>query len=291
MYIPDFNFHKPLSVQDACRILTDRPDAAPLAGGTDLLVEIKQGGRRHEDLVSLTGIAELRKISVDERALFIGSAATHNAIRGSQVVIDSFPAIAEAAGTIGTDQIRNVGTIGGNLCTAASCSDMAPMLMALSAEVEITGAGTTRMLPLEEFFVNHRSTRLQKGELMTNIVVRRGTTRLASWYEKFGMRGAAAISVASVAVALKLDGDRCTEARIVIGAVAPTPLLSAGASSALSGQPIASMVEGSPLLAQAGEAAAADSLPIDDIRGSSDYRRTIIQVLTQRAVLRALARA
>jgi carbon-monoxide dehydrogenase medium subunit len=165
------------------------------------------------------------------------------------------------------------------------------MLMALAAEVEITGIGTTRILPLEEFFVNHRATRLQKGELMTNIIVRRGNRGVASWYEKFGMRGAAAISVASVAVAMTLDGDLCAEARIVIGAVAPTPMLSKGASSALSGQPLDLMAEGSPLLVQAGEAAAADSLPIDDIRGSSDYRRTIIQVLTQRAVLRALARA
>jgi carbon-monoxide dehydrogenase medium subunit len=291
VYIPDFNFHRPASVQDACRILTESSDSAPLAGGTDLLVEIKQGGRRHQDIVSLTAIAQLRDISADERALIIGAGATHNAIRGSRVVIDTFPAIAEAAATIGTDQIRNVGTIGGNLCTAASCSDMAPMLMALAAEVEITGIGTTRILPLEEFFVNHRATRLQKGELMTNIIVRRGSRGVASWYEKFGMRGAAAISVASVAVAMTLDGDLCTEARIVIGAVAPTPMLSKGASSALSGQPLDLMAEGSPLLVQAGEAAAADSLPIDDIRGSSDYRRTIIQVLTQRAVLRALARA
>jgi carbon-monoxide dehydrogenase medium subunit len=294
VYIPDFNFHRPASIQDACRILAESPDAAPLAGGTDLLVEIKQGGRSHHDIVSLTAIPQLRSIASDERALFIGAGATHNAIRGSQVVIDAFPAIAEAAATIGTDQIRNVGTIGGNLCTAASCSDMAPVLMALAAEVEITGIGSTRILPLEEFFVSHRSTRLQKGELMTNIIVRRSSGssggRLASWYEKFGMRGAAAISVASVAVALRLDGDMCTEARIVIGAVAPTPKLSTGASAALTGQPIEAMTEGSPLLAQAGKAAAADSLPIDDIRGSSDYRRTIIQVLTQRAVLRALER-
>ncbi len=290
MYIPDFNFHRPTSVQDACRILTESPDAAPLAGGTDLLVEIKQSGRRHRDIVSLRAIPLLRMIEADERALFIGSGATHNDIHGSPLVNDTFPAIAEAAATIGTDQIRNVATIGGNLCTAASCSDLAPMLMALGAEVEIADAGTTRIMPVEEFFVSHRMTRLRKGELMTNIIVRRGGRRIASWYEKFGMRGAAAISIASVAVALMLDGEICTEARIVIGAVAPTPKLSTGASSALTGQPLALMTEGSPLLAQAGEAAAADSLPIDDLRGSADYRRTIIKVLTQRAVLRALAR-
>lgn len=291
MYIPDFNFHKPASVQDVCRILLESPDAAPLAGGTDLLVEMKQAGRTHHDIVSLSGIPQLRDISANDQALFIGAGATHNAVRISQAVLESFPAIADAAATIGTDQIRNVATIGGNLCTGASCSDMAPMLMALGAEVEITGAGTTRNLPLEEFFISHRSTRLQKGELLTSIIVRRGSRPIASWYEKFGMRSAASISVASAAVALTLDGDCCVEARIVIGAVAPTPKLSTGASSLLSGQPLALMTEGSPLLLQAGQAAAADSLPIDDLRGSSDYRRTIIQVLVQRAVLHALDRA
>ncbi len=288
MYIPDFNFHRPASIQDACRILTDAGDSAPLAGGTDLLVEIKQGGRRHQDIVSLTAIAQLRAIEADERALFIGAGATHTDVIASQVVKDTFPVIAAAAATIGTDQIRNVATIGGNLCTGASCSDMAPILMALGAKVEITGPGTTRILPLEEFFISHRTTRLQKGEIMTNIIVRCKGNRIASGYEKFGQRAAAAISVASAAVALTLDGDICAEARIVIGAVAPTPKLSAGASSVLTGQPIAGMTEGSPLLAQAGEAAAADSLPIDDLRGSSDYRRTIIKVLVQRAVLHAV---
>jgi len=290
VYIPDFQFHRPATVQDACRLLTESEDAAPLAGGTDLLVEMKQGGRRHRDIVSLRAIPQLRAIEADERALFIGAGVTHNDVKASPAVREIFPAIADAAATIGTDQIRNVGTIGGNLCTGASCSDMAPILIALGAEVEISGIGSTRVLPLEEFFVSHRATRLQRGELMTNIIVRRHGDARVSWYEKFGMRNAAAISVASAAVTLTVDAGICSEARIVIGAVAPTPKFSAGASSALTGQPIASMTEGSPLLEQAGAAAAADSLPIDDLRGSSDYRRTVIQVLTKRAVLRALER-
>ena len=290
MYIPDFKYHRPASIQDACRILAESPDAAPLAGGTDLLVEIKQGGRRHRDIVSLTSIARLRAIEKDKGALIIGACATHNEIKASPAVHETFPAIAVAAGAIGTDQIRNRATVGGNLCTGASCSDMAPMLMALDAEVEITSAETTRILPLEEFFVSHRATRLRKGEIMTNIIVPNNGRRIAGWYEKFGQRGAAAIAVASAAVALTLDGDMCSEARIVIGAVAPTPKLSEGASSTLAGQPLEALTMDSPLLARTGMAAATDSQPIDDIRGSADYRRTIIRVVTQRAVLRALER-
>ena len=288
MYIPDFTFHKPTSVQDACRILAGSADAAPLAGGTDLLVEIKQGGRYHQDIVSLTSIAQLRSIIASEHALEIGAGATHNEVRASAAVHECFPSIASAAGTIGTDQIRNVGTIGGNLCTGASCSDMAPMLLALGAELEIAGTEATRRLPLEDFFISHRSTRLRKGEILTKIIVPRDGSRIGSWYEKFGQRAAAAIAVASAAVALTLEGEKCVDARVVIGAVAPTPKISTGASSVLAGQPVSAMSADSPLLMQAGEAAAADSLPIDDLRGSSDFRRTIIQVLTRRAILRAL---
>ncbi len=289
MYIPDFTYHKPASIEDACRILAGSADAAPLAGGTDLLVEMKQGGRRHRDIVSLRAIAPLRAVVLTPEAIVIGAGATHNQVRDSAAVREAFPSIAMAAATIGTDQIRNVGTLGGNLCTGASCSDMAPVLLALDAEVEIAGPGATRRVPIREFFVAHRATRLARGEIMTSVIVRRPPAPMASWYEKFGLRAAASISVASVAVALTLAGDRCLGARVVIGAVAPTPRISDGASAALAGQPLAAMTTGSPLLARAGDAAAADSAPIDDIRGTADYRRSLIRVLTERAVLRALA--
>lgn len=288
MYIPDFTYHKPTTVRDACRILAEHAGAAPLAGGTDLLVELKQGVRRQSDLVSLRDIAQLREIALTPETIRIGAGATHNEVRDSAAVREVFPSIAAAAATIGTDQVRNAGTLGGNLCTGASCADMAPILLALDAELEIAGLDATRRMPIREFFLAHRSTRLQRGELMTHVVVRRGGAPVASWYEKFGLREAASISVASAAVALTLDRDRCVAARVVIGAAAPTPKLSDGASAILAGQPLAAMTAGAPLLARAGEAAAADSVPIDDIRGTADYRRSLVRVLVGRAVIRAL---
>ena len=165
---------------------------------------------------------------------------------------------------------------------------MAPILLALDAELEIAGLDATRRMPLRELFVAHRSTRLGRGELMTHVIVRRGRAPVASWYEKFGLREAASISVASVAVVLTLDRDRCAAACVVIGAAAPTPKISDGASAILAGQPLAAMTAGSSLLARAGAAAAADSAPIDDIRGTAEYRRSLVRVLVERAVLRAL---
>jgi len=288
VYIPEFTYHRPASVRDACRILAECSDAAPLAGGTDLLVEMKQGVRRHSDVVSLRDIATLRDIVLTPEAIVIGAGATHNQVRDSAAVREAYPSIALAAATIGTDQVRNVATLGGNLCTAASCADMAPILLALDAEVEIAGLDATRRMPIREFFIAHRSTRLGRGEIMTHVVVRRDRAPVASWYEKFGLREAASISVASVAVALTLDRDRCAGACVVIGAAAPTPKISDGASAILGGQPLAAMTAGSPLLARASAAAAADSAPIDDIRGTAEYRRSLVRVLVERAVIRAL---
>ncbi len=291
MYISDFNYHKPLSKQDACRILSESLDGAPLAGGTDLLVEMKQGLRQHQDIVSLTAIDELKSIEQDTANLFIGAGVTHNEMITSPVIKESFTAIAEAASTIGTDQIRNTGTIGGNLCTGASCCDMAPILLALNARVEICSFTKTRTVPLKEFFVSHKETRIQKGDILTKIIVPRKETGTGACFEKFGLREAASISVASVAVAISIKDGICEDAVIVIGAVAPTPKISTSANGVLIGKKISELSTDSVLLKQACTAAVADSIPIDDLRSSAEYRRHLIKVLSRRAVVKAMSRA
>jgi CO/xanthine dehydrogenase FAD-binding subunit len=291
MHIPDFNYHRPSSIQEACRILSESPDGAPLAGGTDLLVEIKQGLRQHQDIVSLMAIEELKSIHQDAAKLFIGAGLTHNEIAASPVIKESFPAIAEAASTIGTDQVRNAGTIGGNLCTGASCCDMAPILMALSACVEFSSFTKTRTVPLDEFFISHRETCIEKGEVLKKIIVLRGKAGTGTCFEKFGLREAASVSVASVAVAMSIKHGICADARVVIGAVAPTPKISTGASDVLIGKKISELCEDSSIVKHACEAAALDSRPIDDLRGSADYRQHLIKVLTKRALVKALSRA
>jgi len=255
------------------------------------LVEIKKGLRQNDDLVSLSALNELKEISKDENNLYIGAGATHNAVKDSALIKDEFLAISEAASLIGTEQIRNTGTIGGNLCTGASCCDMAPVLFTYNADIELVSLKGTRTVALKDFFQFHKQTLIEKGEIMTKVIVPVPGNGVGIRFEKFGLRGAAAISVASAAVMIKTDGDKCLNALVVVGAVAPVPRISGKAEEKLIGTNISDLIKNTSVLEQIGKAAVDDSLPIDDIRGTADYRRRLIAVLTKRAVVKAAQRA
>jgi carbon-monoxide dehydrogenase medium subunit len=291
LYLKDFTYHKPQTLKEACRILEQSSNGAPIAGGTDILVEFKKGLRQNEDIVSLTEIKELKTINENGNELIIGVCATHNEVLKSSLIKKIFPALSEAASKIGTDQIRNTGTIGGNLCTGASCCDMAPILIALNASVEIVSSSSKRLVSLKDFFIFHKETSLKNGELMTKIIVPITQSNVGSSFEKFGLRETASISVASVSVSITSDGNICTDSSIVIGAVAPTPKISINAINTLNGEKIKELIENTSLLKSIGEAAVKDTLPIDDLRGSANFRRNIVNVLTQRAVVKAAKRS
>ena len=167
---------------------------------------------------------------------------------------------------------------------------MAPILIVLNANVEIVGSSHTRVVSLKDFFIFHKETAMKKGEIMTKIIVPFSQPGVAASFEKFGLREAASISVASVSVRLNTDGNICTDCCIVIGAVAPTPKISTQAIDILKGKKIKDLTENSSLLISAGEAAVKDALPLDDIRGSAGYRRHLINILTQRALVNAATR-
>ena len=285
MYLKDFTYHRPQTISEACSILERSKDGAPIAGGTDILVEFKKGLRQTGDIVSLTEIKELKIIAENENGITIGSCATHNEVNRSSIIKNKFPALSEAASKIGTDQIRNTGTIGGNLCTGASCCDMAPILIVLNANVEIVGSSHTRVVSLKDFFIFHKETAMKKGEIMTKIIVPFSPPGEAAGFEKFGLREAASISVASVAVRLSTDGNICTDSCVVIGAVAPTPKICSKAMDILKGKKVKDLTENSELLRSIGEAAVKESLPLDDIRGSAGYRRHLVNILAQRALV------
>lgn len=291
MYISDFNYFRPKSIKEAILLLENSNDGAPIAGGTDLLVEIKQGLRHHEDIISLNDIDELKIIHETTEGIFIGAGLTHNELLSSTVIIKKLPAIAHAASKIGSDQIRNKGTIGGNLCTAASCCDLGPVLITLNASIIIASSTETKSVSLVDFFIFHRKTILKKGELVTRIFVPYPKPGTGVHFEKFGLREAAAVSVASVAVMINLQKDICKDACIVIGAVAPSPKISTGSMKLIEGKNIALLSEHSEILEQAGNAAAQDAIPIDDIRAGAEYRRDLLKVLTKRAILNAIVQA
>ena len=291
MYIEDFSYHRPQSIKEACRLLKLSNNGAVIAGGTDILVEIKQGLRRHDDIISLNEIEDLKTITINNDTLEIGAGVTHNTVALSPVVRKDFIAISEAASKIGTEQIRNTGTIGGNLCTGASCCDMAPILVALNSSVEIISSTNVRTVSLKDFFKFHKETSIGKGEIMTKIIVPFIIKDVGACFEKFGLRKSASISVASAAAVLKFDGDFCSNACIVIGAVAPTPIVCERTNEQLIEKKISELSKDSDVLKKAGEFASGDSIPINDLRGSAEFRRSIVKVLVERVIRKAVERA
>jgi len=283
----EFNYHNPHTLEEVCSILDNSENAAIIAGGTDVLVEIRKGIRQNDDIVSLKNLSELKVLKEENDEIIIGAAVTHSEVKDSKLIKNNLSALSDAASNIGTDQIRNIATIGGNLCTGASCCDMAPILLAYGAKVEIISSSEKRIIPIKNFFFSHKKTSIAKGEILTRIIVPVPHPKTGVCFLKFGLRDAASISVASVGLMLKMEDGVCSEAEIAIGAVAPAPKLCSTASELLVGLTQADLSSGNKLLKVA-EAAAGEALPLDDIRGSADYRRNVVKTLTKRAILKAI---
>jgi carbon-monoxide dehydrogenase medium subunit len=284
-----FSVHEPTTLGEALAVLKDEGDAAaPLAGGTDLLLRIRRRARRYRSVVNIKFVPGLNELHWDARTgLTIGALTTFRAIETHDSVRAHFPALAEAARVVAGVQLRNLATIGGNLGNASPSADSAPPLVALNATIEIASAAGTRRMPVERCLTGPGRTVLTPGEIFTSISVPAPSPRSGNAYARFSPRSAMDIGIASVAASITLDADRrCTSCRIVLGAVAPVPLRSGMAEGALEGERLTPA-----LLEQAGELAAQAARPISDIRGSADYRRAIVRVLTTRVVALAASRA
>lgn len=291
MYLQKFKFHRPGSLNEALELLSNTENGALKAGGTDLLVEMKKGLRSHSDLISLTGIDELKEVRDDNESVYMGAGLTHSEILNSELINRYFPAFAEAVLQIGSEQVRNTGTLGGNLCTAAACCDSAPVLIALGADVEMVNKAGTETVALKDFFVFNRKTVLKKGQILTRVRVKKMHPKTGVHFEKFGLRGGSSVAVVSVAAKVTIESGSCRDASIVIGAVAPTPLISYHAINAIKGHNVSEFYEKSEIILAAGKAASEDSVPIDDVRGGAQFRRNILNILTQRAILTAMEKA
>ena len=284
MYLPDFEYYSPATVKEACLILT-RLDGVGrvLAGGTDLLPHMKNGTIAPAALVSLKEIRELREIAyVPGRGVVIGARATQNGLVRSPVLQERYPAVCETAHSMANNQIRNRGTLGGNLVSAVPSADLPPILIALQAKITLVGPRETRIIPLESFFVRPRCSVIASDEILTEVVIPDQVTT-GNAYLKFGLRRSGALAVVGVAASIVADGMHVEEARIVLGAVAPTPVRACEAESLLRGNRVTE-----PLLEEVGRAAAHECRPISDIRGSDEYRRDMIAVFTKRALRKAL---
>ncbi len=290
MLLPDFNYHKPKTLSDAFKILDSYNNVALMAGGTDLLVEMKMGRRNHDNIISLNDINELNEISEDENFIYIGPAVTFHKLQQSEIIKHFIPVLIEAVSKIGSHQVRNSGTIGGNLCTCASCADSAPILIAHNAEVEVSSSDGRKRLLLTDFQLNHHKVNITKREILTKIIVQKPNPNFVSSFQKFGLRESASISVASVAVGLLIENSLIADANIVIGACAPTPIKCRSAISKILKINIKDIYAGSEVLNGIAESTTSDIKPIDDIRGSAEYRTEIVKTITKRAIIQALDR-
>jgi carbon-monoxide dehydrogenase small subunit/xanthine dehydrogenase small subunit len=270
---------RPRSLEDALELLAMHGgQRRPLAGGTDVLVRAKDGLLDRGTLLDLTGVAELRGIEERGDHLWIGAATTHAEIVRSAPVARDAPALPQACAVIGGPQIRNRGTLGGNLANASPAADTVPALYVADAIVEVVSLADRRQVPIAEFFTGPRQTVLAPDELILGVrVPRRPQVRAA--FLRLGQRRAQAISKVSAAVAMTFRDGRPDWVRVAFGAVAPTVIRAPLAEAAL----LAGGYEG---LRRARDAAKGEVRPIDDLRSTREYRREMAGVLLERAVRR-----
>ena len=284
MIIPEFEYVSPQSVQEACALLVQYGDSARvLAGGSDLLVKMKDGLMKPAYLVSLKNLDSLKAIRYETgTGVIIGARATHNEVMNNRLLQEKYRSVCEAAHSMAADQIRNIGTVGGNLVNAVPSADLPPILIALDARARIVGSSRERTISLEDFFLGPGKTVLEKGEILAEIIIPDQPTT-GSNYIKFGLRRAGALAVAGVASSVTVSDGTCRDVRVVLGAVAPTPMRARQAENVLRGKKISR-----ELIDEAGRIAAAESKPISDIRGSIEYRRNLVNVLTRRSLKAAI---
>jgi carbon-monoxide dehydrogenase medium subunit len=282
-----FELALPRDVDEAVRVLSEHgSDAKLLAGGTDLLPQLKNGLLKPACVVDLSGVARVRKLDADAGGLRIGAAVSARTLERDATTRKVYTSLAESGALVGSVQVRNLATLGGNLCNAAPSADMAPPLLALGAEAVIAGPKGERRVPLTDFFTGVRRTVLAADEILLEIVVPAPGPRSGGHYLRHTPRRELDIAVVGVASQLTLFDGVCAKARIALAAVAPVPLHARAAEQALEGKPVTP-----DAIERAAELAVGAAKPISDQRGSADYRRHLIRVLTRRTLRTALTRA
>ncbi|HVO68561.1 MAG TPA: xanthine dehydrogenase family protein subunit M [Aggregatilineaceae bacterium] len=282
----EFDFHAAETLDDLHRLLAETGGRV-IAGGTDVLVQMQRGLFPATCLIDASRVCDLRFITEQAGWIHVGSLTTYADLLASPLLRDAAPALVEAAATIGAPQTRSRGTLGGNIANASPAADSLPPLLTLNAQVRLTRSKGERVLPLSEVLRGPRQTCIQPDEIIHSISFARLPDPSGAAFLKLGNRDGMAIAVVNVAVALVLAGDRrIAEARVALGAVAPTPVRSPKAEAAMAGQrPTSEAIEA------AARAMLADIGPISDIRGTAEYRRRAATHLFRRALHQALERA
>jgi carbon-monoxide dehydrogenase medium subunit len=306
-----FDYLKPKTIEETLTLLVRYGEKAKLvAGGTDVVVMIKQKTMSPDILISLQRIPGLDQIKFNG-SLSIGPMVTHRMIEKSELIKKDFSALADAVGWLGSIQIRNVATIGGNICTAAPSADTATPLLVLGTQVKIKGLKKERTIPIEEFFKGPGETVLKTGEMIKELIIPKPLPNTGSAYYKLQRRLALDLPILGVSVLLSLDKNKitcsdmlctaspissilhkmeedeivCKEVRIALGVAAPTPMRAIKAEGLLRGKKLSD-----ELLEEAAETVAKEAQPRDSIRSEAWYRRDMIRVLVKRMAMKSIER-
>lgn len=287
MGLRKFEYVEPSSVREASQFMAGHPEEARIyAGGTSLLLLMKQGIVRPNYLVNIKKIPGLRYIENGNSTVRIGSLTTHHDLEVSPIIRQFLPPIAEIEPEVANIRVRNTGTVGGNLGFAEPLTDLPPILIALEARVKVADQDQERVFPLEQLFVGYYETTLQPHELITEVQVDRMEPHFGLKYVRFSVGSDKPAVGCAVGVWLDPVTRTCLKARCVLGCVAPTPLRVREAEDVLRGNPFRA-----ELAAEAGRLASQACSPLSDLRGSAEYKRAIVGVLMRRAVEEAFRRA
>lgn len=282
-----FEYIKAKTVKQAISLLSKYDGKAKLiAGGTDLVTQMRQKEIRPQYVIDISGIPGLNNIDYDNKhGLTIGALTTIRALEMSAELQRRYPIISQAASQMGSIAIRNMGTIGGNLCNAAPSAETAPSLIGLRAKAKIAGPNGERTVPLEDFFTGPGSTVLETGELLVELQVPKTSPGTRGIYFKHSIRGTVDLAIVGVAVIVTMDtaSDICRDASIVLGAVAPTPMRARSAEDIIRGKKI-----NDALINKSAQAASDEARPISDVRASAQYRKDMVKVFTRRALQEAI---
>jgi CO/xanthine dehydrogenase FAD-binding subunit len=286
MSLDEINLHSPGTLAEAIKLLGELEGARIIAGGTDLLVDLKQGLTEAKNIISLQKIEELKGIEKKNNKIRIGALTTPAELVSDPLINQYFPALSDAARSLASYQIRSMATIGGNISSAVPSADLPPSLIAGEATVELQCLDASRKESLSSFFTGPRETTCGEGEVLTFIHVPLPPPNTGMSYQKMTLREANALAVASVAARITLQGQAMAKVIIVLGAVAPTPVIAIKASECLTGKK-----PSESLFHHAASIAKEESRPISDLRGSIWFRKELIEVLCQRALNYAWSRA
>ncbi len=281
-------YAKASTVDEAVRLLKEGGETArALAGGTDLIVQARERRRTVSMFVDIKAIPETQRIEYDANGgLTVGAAVPCYQVYGNETVRKLYPALADAASIVGGTAIQGRASLGGNLCNSSPAADTIPAMIALEGEANVAGPGGRRSVPVEDFCTGPGRNVLQPGEFVVSIHFPPPAPHSGAGWFRFIPRNEMDIAVVNAGARLRFDGNRVTEARVAVGAVAPTPLLVREAADALIGKPLTD-----ESIAAAAKAAEDAARPIDDMRGSVRQRKHLVSVFVERALRRAAERA